>query len=59
MLEALEEDVEIHIHNDGFRQGIEMYFVSLMKRSTLILELVSIESNTEVQANLDAAEVKK
>lgn len=52
VLEALSEDIEIHIHNDGFRQGIEMYFASLIKRLTLISELSSIKSNTEVQANL-------
>lgn len=59
VLKALAKDIEIHIRNDGFRRGIEMYFASLIKRSLLISELVSIENNTEVQANLDVAETEK
>lgn len=59
VLEALAKDVEIHILNDGFRQGIEMYFASLIRQSTLALELASIGSNTEAQANLAVAKIER
>lgn len=44
---ALAEDVEIHICNDGFRQGVEMFFESLLKRLALVAELAGIEDNVE------------
>lgn len=59
VLVALAKDVETHILNDGFRQGVEMYFTSLMRQLTLVMELASIGSNAEVQANLDAVEVER
>lgn len=31
MLVALTKDVECHILNDGFRQGVEMYFTYLVR----------------------------
>lgn len=59
VLMALTEDVEIHIHNDGFQQGVEMFFESLVKRSALVMELANIKGKSEDQANLSATEAKK
>lgn len=47
VLAVLSKDIETHIFNDGFQQGVEMYFVPLMRQSTLASDLASIGSNVE------------
>lgn len=56
---ALVEEVETHIHNDGLQWGVEMYFVSLVRQSTLALELTDVKSNIDAQANLDTVKAER
>lgn len=59
VLIALAKDVEIHICNDGFWRGVEMYFASLVRQSTLAFKLANIESNAEAHVTLNVVEAKR
>lgn len=59
VLAAFAEDVESHIHNDGFQCGVEMYFATLARRSTLASKLANVKGNAEALANLDVAEAER
>lgn len=59
VLTAIAKDVEIHVRNDGFRRGVEMFFESLVKRLALATKLVNIEGNTEARADLSIIEAER